>query len=81
MKLLMPLVASLLVGCGEADHSDSGDPLDWLRDSVPGEPGVDYPVLAEVQDTSFSCQGRVFGGENDLWSLGHGHYFFSATAH
>ena len=38
------------------------DPLDWLRDSIPGEPGVDYPIFAEVQDTAFSCEGRKFGG-------------------
>ena len=29
------------------DHS--GDPLDWLRASVPGEPGQDYPVLSAIQ--------------------------------
>ena len=39
------------------------DPLDWLRDSIPGEPGVDYPIFAEVQDTAFSCEGRKFGGK------------------
>jgi len=44
------------------DHSDSGDNLDWLRESVPGEPGVDYPIFAKVPETSFSCQGRIFGG-------------------
>ena len=30
------------------DHS-SGDPLDWLRASVPGEPGQDYPILNAIQ--------------------------------
>ena len=30
------------------DHS-SGDPLDWLRASVPGEPGQDYPILSAIQ--------------------------------
>ena len=39
-----------------------GDPLQWLRDSVPGEPGVDYPILASPQSSSFSCSDRVFGG-------------------
>ena len=34
--------------------------LDWLRDSVPGEPGVDYPIYSlPVPDSSFSCDGRV----------------------
>ena len=35
----------LLASC----ESDSGDPLDWLRNAVPGEPGVDYPILASIQ--------------------------------
>ena len=40
--------------------------MDWLRDSIPGEPGVDYPIFAEVQDTAFSCEGRKFGGKEVL---------------
>ena len=40
-----------LLASGE---SDSGDPLDWLRNAVPGEPGVDYPVLASIQVPSLS---------------------------
>ena len=32
----------------EHDH-DSGDPLQWLRDSIPGEPGVDYPITSAIQ--------------------------------
>ena len=43
-------------------HSHSGDPLDWLRESVPGEPGLDYPILPSVQPTDFSCSGLVLGG-------------------
>ena len=41
-----------------AEHDSSGDPLQWLRDSVPGEPGLDYPILSSPDqvDTSFSCQ-------------------------
>ena len=63
LQLWTALTMSLL-GSGDCDdHSDSGDPLDWLRDSVPGEPGVDYPIFARVPDTSFSCQGRIFGGK------------------
>ena len=33
---------------GGGDRS-SGDPLDWLRASVPGEPGQDYPILSAIQ--------------------------------
>jgi len=43
-------------------ENSGDDPLDWLRDSLPGEPGVDYPILASVQETSFSCSGLIFGG-------------------
>jgi len=43
-------------------EKEGDDPLDWLRDSLPGEPGVDYPILADVQETSFSCSGLIFGG-------------------
>jgi hypothetical protein len=46
-----------------SDHNGSDDPLDWLRESIPGEPSVDYPIFAEVQTTSFSCKERVFGGK------------------
>ena len=47
----------------KCDHEGSSDPLDWLRDSIPGEPGVDYPIFAVVGDTSFSCEDKVFGGK------------------
>merc|ERR1719419_2243419 len=33
-----------------------------LRMAVPGSPGEDYPVYAEVPTTGFSCSGRVEGG-------------------
>merc|ERR1719244_63887 len=33
-----------------------------LRMVVPGNPGEDYPIYAEVPDTSFNCEGRVEGG-------------------
>ena len=32
---------------------------DWVW---PGEPDVDYPIQAAVQETAFSCAGLVFGG-------------------
>ena len=47
----------------KSDHEGSSDPLDWLRDAIPGEPGIDYPILSFVGDTSFSCADRVFGGK------------------
>ena len=33
-----------------------------LEKAVPGVPGEDYPIYAEVPDTSFSCDGQVDGG-------------------
>ena len=37
-------------------------PIDMLKMAVPGTPGQDYPIFAEVPQTSFSCDGRVNGG-------------------
>merc|ERR1739848_523879 len=42
----------------EGDHQG----LDWLLESVPGTPGEDYPILAEVPETAFGCEGQVEGG-------------------
>jgi hypothetical protein len=33
-----------------------------LEKAIPGIPGQDYPILAEVPETSFSCSGQVDGG-------------------
>merc|ERR1712209_141593 len=41
----------------------AGDPaLDMLLKSVPGVPGEDYPIYAEVPETAFACDGQVDGG-------------------
>merc|ERR1719273_1314507 len=44
----------------DAQHDHEG--LDWLLESVPGNPGEDYPILAEVPETAFTCDGQVEGG-------------------
>jgi len=36
--------------------------VDDLEVNIPGTPGQDYPILAEVPDTGFSCDGQVEGG-------------------
>jgi len=52
-----------LLNCLSLAVEQEGDnPLDWLRNSVPGEPEVDYPIYSTTQATSFSCSGLVFGG-------------------
>ncbi|XP_040580542.2 uncharacterized protein [Lepeophtheirus salmonis] len=38
------------------------DPITALEAALPGIPGEDYPILAEVPETSFSCEGQVEGG-------------------
>ena len=42
-------------GGGSADYDSGGS----LEETIPGTPGVDYPILAEVPDTGFSCDGQV----------------------
>merc|ERR1719216_396139 len=42
--------------------SDAADPLAMLQGSIPGVPGEDYPIYAEVPETGFSCEGQVDGG-------------------
>lgn len=44
-------------------HGGDHQGLDWLLESVPGTPGEDYPILAEVPETAFSCDGQVEGGK------------------
>ena len=64
LTLVLALFLAFLTGKVNCDHEGSSDPLDWLRDAVPGEPGVDYPIFSDVGDTSFSCADRVFGGKS-----------------
>merc|ERR1712154_163700 len=42
--------------------SDAADPLAMLQTWVPGVPGEDYPIYAEVPETAFACDGQVDGG-------------------
>jgi hypothetical protein len=65
--LLVCLLTTKWVKSQNHDGSDpNADPLDWLRNSIPGEPEVDYPIFEEVQDTSFSCADRIFGGKTKI---------------
>jgi hypothetical protein len=48
---------------GSGDGGDGGDDsLAMLEKSVPGIPGEDYPIYAEVPETAFACDGQVDGG-------------------
>ena len=43
------------------DASDSN--IAMLEKAVPGVPGEDYPIYAEVPETAFACDGQVDGGK------------------
>jgi len=45
-----------------ADAAGEDMGLKMLMTSVPGVPGEDYPILADVPETAFSCEGQVPGG-------------------
>ena len=58
------LLSGLLSTASLAVENEGDDPLQWLRDSIPGEPGVDYPIFSEVGETNFECNDKVFGGKH-----------------
>jgi len=45
-------------GFGDSTGGSSGS----LEEAIPGIPGDDYPILAEVPETSFLCDGQADGG-------------------
>jgi len=45
-----------------SDAIASDDNLAMLEKAVPGVPGEDYPIYAEVPESGFSCDGQVDGG-------------------
>ena len=46
--------------CQNFKISDSN--IAMLEKAVPGVPGQDYPIYAEVPETGFECDGQVDGG-------------------
>ena len=48
-------------GSGELTGRDAE--LAALSANIPGVPGEDYPIYAEVPESDFSCDGQVDGGE------------------
>merc|ERR1719225_446316 len=42
--------------------SDASGALDMLQNAIPGVPGEDYPIYAEVPESGFTCDGQVDGG-------------------
>merc|ERR1712055_603922 len=43
-------------------YAAGDDALAALGDTIPGVPGEDYPIYAEVPETGFTCDGQVDGG-------------------
>ena len=56
-----------LSGYGALDAAASDEAVDMglkmLMTSVPGVPGEDYPIYAEVPESAFTCEGQVEGGK------------------
>merc|ERR1712001_479453 len=46
----------------DASASDADAALAMLQGSIPGVPGEDYPIYAEVPESGFACEGQVDGG-------------------
>lgn len=47
---------------GEQELSAEELALKMLMNSIPGTPGEDYPIYAEVPESDFSCEGKKIGG-------------------
>ena len=47
----------------QGSHDHQG--LDWLLESVPGQPGTDYPIYSDANQFDFDCSGQVEGGKLD----------------
>merc|ERR1712106_366463 len=74
-KIVMSAILALAVGqqyqsdggfggaSGANGYADGADASGGsLEETIPGVPGDDYPIFAEVPDTSFLCDGQVDGG-------------------
>ena len=49
-------------GFGDYDDAGAGGAGGDLEENIPGVPGDDYPIYAEVPETSFLCDGQAEGG-------------------
>jgi len=36
------------------------------KESIPGEPEIDYPILEKIPETAFTCEGRLAGYYADI---------------
>merc|ERR1712018_385248 len=49
-------------GADQAGYDADDAALAMLQGSIPGVPGEDYPIYAEVPESGFVCDGQVDGG-------------------
>ena len=49
-------------GSGDASDALADDSVAALAANIPGVPGEDYPIYAEVPESGFACDGQVDGG-------------------
>jgi len=49
-------------GAASAPAGADADNIAMLEKSIPGVPGEDYPIYAEVPESGFTCDGQVDGG-------------------
>ena len=63
-------VNSYIPGTGNSEKLRGGRQIDGnnneladLEASVPGVPGVDFPILSQVPETSFSCDDQLVEGK------------------
>ena len=47
----------------QASYNSVDQELAALQANIPGVPGEDYPIFAEVPETSFTCDGLIPGGD------------------
>ena len=59
MTLFFVFVVATLMG---GFFLATADPLEALAKNIPGTPGDDYPIFAQVPPTSFFCSGLTPGG-------------------
>jgi hypothetical protein len=48
----------------QGQHGGDHQGLDWLLESVPGQPGTDYPIYSQenLAGFQFDCNGQIEGG-------------------
>lgn len=64
LSLAIGLVSAQLGSYSAGDPGAGAGEDGGLEVNIPGVPGEDYPIYADVPDTGFTCDGLVEGGNN-----------------